>query len=83
MSEVEPNIEEDVIEAILSAWAEFPNMRLTQLLINAINPEEPCLEVYNVQDGRLIKLLNRFKERHSPSFAQHSKPGKNDPSEND
>lgn len=62
MSELEPKIEEDVLKAIKDAWAAYPDMRLTQLLINAIHPEEPCSEVYGVEDSKLIKLLNEFKD---------------------
>ena len=62
MSEKEPNIENEVLEAIKEAWSNYPDMRLTQLLINAIAPEELCSEVYGVEDSKLIKLLNKFKE---------------------
>jgi len=63
MSEKEPNIETEVLNAIKEAWLKYPDMRLTQLLINAIAPEEPCTEVYGVEDSKLIKLLNEFKDR--------------------
>lgn len=63
MSEKEPGIEEGVINAIMEAWAKYPDMRLTQLIVNAIAPKEPCPEVYNTEDSRLIKLLNRLKDR--------------------
>ncbi len=63
MSEKEPNIEDEVLQAIREAWSRYPDMRLTQLLINAIAPKEASPEVYNVEDSALIKLLNRFKER--------------------
>jgi hypothetical protein len=62
MSEKEPHIEEDLLNAIMEAWSKFPDMRLTQLLINAINPKEPCSEIYAVEDSELIKYLNRLKE---------------------
>ena len=63
MSEKEPNIEEDVVNAIMEAWAKYPDMRLTQLIVNAINPKDPCSEVYSVEDSKLIKLLTRFKDQ--------------------
>ena len=62
MSEKEPNIEEDVMNAIAEAWAKYPDMRLTQLIVNAINPSDPCSEIYGVEDSKLIKLLNKFKQ---------------------
>lgn len=63
MSEKEPNIEEAVLNAIMDAWARYPDMRLTQLLVNAINPADPCSEIYATEDSQLIKMLNRFKDR--------------------
>ncbi len=63
MSEKEPGIEEDVINAIMEAWAKYPDMRLTQLIVNAITPNEPCSEIFNTEDSELIKLLNRLKDR--------------------
>ncbi len=62
MSEKEPNIESEVLQAIREAWSKYPDMRLTQLLINAIAPDEPCSEIYGVEDSTLIKLLDRVKE---------------------
>jgi uncharacterized protein YihD (DUF1040 family) len=63
MSEKEPFIEDDVIQAIKEAWAQNPDMRLTQLLINAIAPGDTCSELYSIEDSKLIKLLNNFKNR--------------------
>ncbi len=63
MSEKEPNIEEDVIQAILETWSEYPDMRLTQLIINALVPKEPCIEIYNTEDSQLIKKLKKFKNK--------------------
>ncbi len=63
MSEKEPGIEEDVINAIMETWAKYPDMRLTQLIVNAIAPNEPCIEIFNTEDSELIKLLNRLKDR--------------------
>lgn len=63
MSEREPNLEEEVIEAILSAWGEHPQMRLMQLLVNAIHPSTPCPEIFAVEDSQLIKLLTRYKNQ--------------------
>jgi len=63
MSEREPNIEDQVIESIKEAWEKYPDMRLAQLLVNAIAPDNPCIEIYNTEDSDLISLLNRFKNQ--------------------
>jgi len=60
MSEVEPDIEKEVVEAIREAWERHPNMRLTQLIFNAIPTTEPCPQVFYVEDSKLIELLNKY-----------------------
>jgi hypothetical protein len=52
-----------VLAAVGQIWAEFPNMRLGQLLVNAIRPSEPHSELYNIEDTVLVrKLENLAKE---------------------
>ena len=63
MSEKEPNIEEDVLEAIMKAWSKHPQLRLGQLIYNAVSPAEACPEISGVEDSKLIKLLNRLAEK--------------------
>ncbi len=61
MSEKEPNIEEDMLQALMDAWSENPNLRFGQLLMNVISPKEPCSAIFSIEDSKLIKLLNDFK----------------------
>lgn len=63
MSQIEPGIETEVMEALMDAWKKYPDMRLTQLIVNAVAPIEPDY-IFNIEDSELIKLLNAFKERH-------------------
>ena len=63
MSEKEPNLEEDVMEAIMVAWSKHPSMRLTQLLVNAIQPSKPCPDIFYVEDSQLIKRLMELAHR--------------------
>ncbi len=60
MSELEPDNEGEVIEAIRDAWKKHPNMRLTQLIFNAVPTTERCPEVFYVDDSELIKLLKNM-----------------------
>ena len=52
MSQVEPNS--------AKVWAKYPDLRLTQLLVNVIKPSESCSEIYYVEDSKLVKLLNEL-----------------------
>ena len=60
MSQVEPDNAKEVLEAIEKAWAKYPDLRLTQLLVNVIKPSESCSEIYYTEDSKLINLLNEL-----------------------
>ena len=40
-------------------WERYPDMRLSQLLINVMSPREPCPEVFYQEDGNLIRKIER------------------------
>ena len=60
MSQVEPNTNKKMLETIEKVWAKYPELRLAQLLVNAIKPSEPCSEVYYIEDSQLINKLKLF-----------------------
>jgi len=60
MSQVEPNSAKELLETIEKVWAKYPDLRLTQLLVNVIKPSESCAEIYYVEDSKLIILLNEL-----------------------
>ncbi len=60
MSQVEPDTNKEMLETIEKAWAKYPELRLAQLLVNAIKPSEPCSEMYYVEDSQLINKLELF-----------------------
>lgn len=60
MSQVEPNSAKELLETIEKVWAKYPDLRLTQLLINVIKPSESCSEIYYTEDSKLIDLLNEL-----------------------
>tara|TARA_R110000772_G_scaffold268651_2_gene397042 strand:+ start:1951 stop:2193 length:243 start_codon:yes stop_codon:yes gene_type:complete len=60
MSQVEPNSAKELLETIEKVWAKYPDLRLTQLLVNVIKPSESCSEIYYVEDSKLVKLLNEL-----------------------
>jgi antitoxin CcdA len=41
MSQVEPKIAKELLVTIEKAWAKYPDLQLTQLLVNVIKPSEP------------------------------------------
>ncbi len=60
MSQVEPNSAKELLETIEKVWTKYPDLRLTQLLVNVIKPSESCAEIYYVEDSKLIILLNEL-----------------------
>lgn len=60
MSQVEPNRAKELLEMIEKIWAKYPELRLTQLLVNVIKPFESCSEIYYTEDSKLIDLLNEL-----------------------
>jgi len=66
MSQAQPaTTNKELLETINKAWAKYPELRLTQLLINAVNPSEPCSEMYYIKDSQLINKLELFMNEHS------------------
>lgn len=57
----DPNRITTVLEAIRRAWLKQPDLRLAQLLINAIGSCEPCPEVFNAEDDALLQGLARYE----------------------
>jgi len=60
MSQVEQNIAKELLDTIEKAWAKYPELRLTQLLVNVIKPSESCDEIYYVEDSKLVELLSEL-----------------------
>ncbi len=53
---------DDVLAALRAAWAESPDLRLGQLIVNAVRPTNPCPEVFYTEDDALVLALKSFQE---------------------
>jgi hypothetical protein len=53
---------DDVLAAVRAAWAESPDLRLGQLIVNAVRPTNPCPEVFYTEDDALVQRLKSFQE---------------------
>ena len=53
---------DDVLAALRAAWAESPDLRLGQLIVNALRPTNPCPEVFYTEDEALVHGLNTLRE---------------------
>ncbi len=63
MSQKEPGLEQDVLTALKETWEKYPELRLSQLIINAISPTKPE-HMFYLEDSKLLALLNDFKNPH-------------------
>ncbi len=58
-SQTAPESQVELLETIAKVWAKYPELRLTQLVVNAINPNSSSSEVFYVEDS---ELLNKLKQ---------------------
>lgn len=54
---------EPVLDAIRRVWEQSPDLRLGQLLVNAVNPPEPCPELFYIEDEKLVRKVEEFSRR--------------------
>ena len=59
-----------LLNQIREVWQKVPDWRLGQLLVNAVEPKEPCPEIFSVEDSRLEKLFSRLATQLSQRSAQ-------------
>ncbi|WP_448247835.1 hypothetical protein [Thalassotalea agariperforans] len=51
-----------LIESIVNVMAKYPELRLGQLLVNAMPLEQPCPELFYIEDDELVKRLNQQQD---------------------
>jgi len=51
-----------LLAALRAAWVESPDLRLGQLIVNAVRPSNPCPEVFHAEDDALLRGLASFRE---------------------
>jgi hypothetical protein len=58
----DPNRIPNILSKIEKLWKKQPDLRLMQLLINALRPADPCSELYSIEDSKLEKRLIEYGE---------------------
>lgn len=59
----DPQRIEQILEALREVWEVDPDLRLGQLVVNAIRPSEPCLAIFNAEDDVLLKGLHGYRRQ--------------------
>lgn len=49
-----------ILAEIRRIWMEWPDLRLSQLLVNVIRPTVPCPQVFYFKDDRLLQRLRDY-----------------------
>jgi hypothetical protein len=59
----------ELCAVLQQTWSRYPDMRLGQLLVNAIRPSQPCPQVFAADDGFIRRGLERLIEAHTAGGA--------------
>jgi uncharacterized protein YihD (DUF1040 family) len=54
-----------VIAVLRRVWEQQPDLRLGQLVVIAARPEQPCPEVFHVEDDALLQGLLDYERQRS------------------
>ena len=63
----DPNRIDSVLTAIRDVWIQHPDMRLGQLIVNAIQPVTPNAETFHTEDFPLVNKLGKLQQRLATS----------------
>jgi uncharacterized protein YihD (DUF1040 family) len=55
---------DQVLDVLRRVWTKNPDLRLGQLIVNAVGPQEPCPEVFGIEDSVLARRLQRLADGH-------------------
>jgi hypothetical protein len=56
----------EMCELLRRAWERVPDMRLGQLVVNALRPQRPCPEIFHAEESELRKGLERLLRQGAP-----------------
>ena len=59
----DPNRIDAMLELIRKLWTQSPDLRLGQIVVGAVAPQEPCPEVFYIEDTELYSRLERYYQR--------------------
>jgi hypothetical protein len=51
---------DQILDLLREVWTRSPDLRLRQLIVNAVRPGQPCPEVFSVEDTVLARRLERM-----------------------
>ena len=55
-----PESKIELFVTIVEVWTKYPDLRLSQLVVNAINPKSPCPEIFYIEDSQLLYKIKQL-----------------------
>ena len=62
----DPDRIDRILDLLREVWARHPDLRLGQLIVNAIRPPEPCPQVFYPEDDVIEAGLRDYLARVPP-----------------
>ncbi len=59
-----------LLETLRTVWGKNPDLRLGQLVVIATRPETPNVEVFNIEDDKLLLGLQRYAANATRSSSE-------------
>jgi uncharacterized protein YihD (DUF1040 family) len=59
----DPERIDQVLAVVREVWHRYPDLRLGQLIVNAVQTEESCSQVYSIEDTALVRKLESLAKR--------------------
>jgi uncharacterized protein YihD (DUF1040 family) len=66
----DPERIEVMLNALREAWCASPDLRLGQLIVNAVRPSEPCPQVFYIEDDVMLDRLRALRPHDRPGSAR-------------
>ncbi len=63
---------DQILEILRTVWTQHPDMRLGQLVVNAVRPSTPCPEVFSIEDTVLARKLESLAKHSAPEEQRES-----------
>ncbi|AMV30272.1 hypothetical protein VT84_38120 [Gemmata sp. SH-PL17] len=67
----DPNRIDRITEQLRAVWHTSPDMRLGQLLVNAIKPSQPCPQIFSVEDTITEAKLAKYSDSEGHRYTDN------------
>ncbi len=54
-----------ILDQLKAQWERCPDLRLGQLIYNAVSPDDPCPKIFYIEDEVLLNKIVKYMEAHS------------------